>query len=402
MPVLDAITRWPRALPLAASVSLHAAARRGLLGLPGGVRVLDRFDAGLLTPPASGHRFFGVSYEGGREIEPAVGSASPGDRAWPIAFAADAESAWRFEDDEAAPIGLPPALGPAAPGPIELGEPASFTGRDAFCRAVERAIAYVHAGDVYQVNLTHRLSMPFVGEPRDLFAALAREAEPAHGFYVELPSGAAVCSVSPELFLRHDAASRAISTEPMKGTRPATGDAAELFGAAKDRAELAMIVDLMRNDLGRTAAFGSVCVDVPRKVELHGNAVHQATATISAKLRDELLFGDALVAAFPPGSVTGAPKIRAMQIIDELEPVRRHLYCGTLGVIDASGDASCSVAIRTALVSPPNAEGVRTVDYHVGCGIVADSDPEAEWQESLDKAEVLRRVVQRSRAKVMA
>jgi len=244
--------------------------------------------------------------------------------------------------------------------------------------------------------------MPEARFARELFARLAAAARPAHGFYLELPTGHVICSVSPELFLRYDAGTRRLVTEPMKGTRPIGTDPCELFESEKDRAELAMIVDLMRNDLGRVAAFGSVTVDIPRRIEPHGGSVLQATAGISARLREGLGFHDAIAAGFPPGSVTGAPKIRAMQIIDGLEPVRRGFYCGTLGAIEPDGSAVLSVAIRTALVSAPDGRGVRTVDYHVGCGIVADSDPEAEWRESLDKAEVLTRVLDASRRGVPA
>jgi para-aminobenzoate synthetase component 1 len=173
----------------------------------------------------------------------------------------------------------------------------------------------------------------------------------------------------------------------MKGTRPAGGDEAELASAEKDRAELNMIVDLMRNDLGRVCRFGSVRVEEPRAIERHG-PVLQATATVSGRVRGGLDLADVLGAGFPPGSVTGTPKIRAMQIIGELEGGPRGPYCGCIGLIDRGGRARLNVAIRTALLTEVGT-GVWDLEFPVGAGIVADSDPEAEWRETLDKAGVL-------------
>jgi len=188
-------------------------------------------------------------------------------------------------------------------------------------------------------------------------------------------------------------------TRPMKGTRPAGGDPAELERSVKDRAELNMIIDLMRNDLGRVCRAGSVRVERAREIERHGGerGVWQATATVSGELRDGIGLARVLGAAFPAGSVTGAPKIRAMQIIDELEPVRRGPYCGSIGWIGNDGAAELSVAIRTALVSGAPGDGPGEVregvlDYSVGAGIVADSDPSAEWRETMDKAGVMRAI----------
>jgi para-aminobenzoate synthetase component I len=273
-----------------------------------------------------------------------------------------------------------------------IGSMTSRTGRTAFEASVARAVEYIRAGDVFQVNLAHRLSGPFSGSARALFRALMEQARPRHGAYLEFLAGAgdahAIISASPELFLAFDAASRLVTTRPMKGTRPAqlaTGRA-DLAASEKDRAELAMIVDLMRNDLGRVCAFGSIDVREARLIERHGPAtggVYQGVATVQGRLRSGLDIADLLAATFPGGSVTGAPKIRAMQIIEELEPVARGPYCGAIGMISDTGDALLSIAIRTALVYGGQ------LDYSVGAGIVAESDPGAEWAETMDKAGVI-------------
>lgn len=211
----------------------------------------------------------------------------------------------------------------------------------------------------------------------------------------------AMLSLSPELFLEYDASSRRVITRPMKGTRPCVpGAYEELEASAKDRAELAMIVDLMRNDIGRVCSFGSVQVDVPRSIERHDNAaggVWQAIAQISGTLRSGLDAADLIAATFPAGSVTGAPKIRAMQIIDELEPTCRGIYCGSAIHIREDGSVKLNVAIRTALIESDSACGDSpapdhlrgTLRYSVGAGIVADSVPASEWQETLVKAGVI-------------
>jgi para-aminobenzoate synthetase component 1 len=357
------------------------------------------------------------SYDLGRVLEPVAERARGGaaaDRAWPLielhwcpsAIAADRISGRRVE------VGVPGGIAGAGwlhrRGAFSLGEPVSRTGRGAFERTVERAIEYIHAGDVFQVNLAHRLEAGFSGRTRDLFAALCRGADPWHGAYVEIAPGMrgpriprAIVSASPELFLDLEplpGGGSRITTRPMKGTRPASADPRELEQSGKDLAELTMIIDLMRNDLGRACRVGSVRVADPRAIERHGgrSGVWQAVATVTGELPDGAGIPELLAAAFPAGSVTGAPKIRAMQIIDELEPMRRGPYCGSVGWISVSGHAQLNVAIRTALVSGPVAkedaldavtDGV--LDYSVGAGIVADSRPAAEWRETLDKAGIL-------------
>ncbi|HEX2838810.1 MAG TPA: chorismate-binding protein, partial [Phycisphaerales bacterium] len=190
---------------------------------------------------------------------------------------------------------------------------------------------------------------------------------------------------------------------PMKGTRPAGHPAGELEAAEKDRAELTMIVDLMRNDLGRVCDLGSVRVERARAIERHeGLGVLQATATVAGTLRAGRTWWDVIAATFPGGSVTGAPKVRAMQIIGELEGRARGAYCGCIGFLSDSGAFQCNIAIRTAMIdglpSAGTLDGVAdgTISYSVGAGIVADSDPAAEWRETMDKAAVFLRCVDAS------
>lgn len=273
-----------------------------------------------------------------------------------------------------------------APAPFVVGPVSSSTTAERYRHAVGRTLDHIAAGDIYQLNLTHHLSAEFTGSPRDLFLALAARAKPWYGAYLEPPGDRAVCSVSPELFLALKPDGR-IVTRPMKGTRAGAAAAAELRDSEKERAELNMIVDLLRNDLGRVCLPGSIAVDQLRSIESHApsrksDALLQATATISGSLRPGTSLAELLRASFPGGSVTGAPKIRAMQLIDALEQHPRGPYCGSIGYISDSGHAALNIAIRTALL----ADG--RVSYPVGSGIVADSDPDAEWRETLDKARV--------------
>ena len=288
--------------------------------------------------------------------------------------------------------GLPGARG----GPVR-----SAQGRGAYVGAVERVLGYIRAGDIYQANIAHELRGRWSGSAERLYYDLVRGARPRHGMgFVGAPlderTGYAVLSLSPELFLSFDAGTRRLVTRPMKGTRPGDGDARELRDAEKDRAELAMIVDLMRNDLGRVCEFGSVCVDAAREIERHGvgaGAVLQATATVSGIVREGLGTAEILAATFPPGSVTGTPKIRAMQVIDELEPFARGPYCGCMGTFADDGSFELAVSIRTAVVRGGVAAGggffYGGFTYCVGAGIVADSEPESEWEETIAKARVL-------------
>jgi para-aminobenzoate synthetase component 1 len=255
--------------------------------------------------------------------------------------------------------------------------------------SIRRVLDYIAAGDVFQVNLAQRFTGRFEGDPRGLYLALAERSPAWFGAYVELLGGKssrarpALVSTSPELFLDLASDGRVV-TRPIKGTRPAAADPAQLLNSAKDTAELNMIIDLLRNDLGRVCRYGSVRITEPRRIESHPT-VHHGVATVEGQLHPSQSLRHLLRATFPGGSVTGAPKVRAMQIIEELEPVRRGPYCGAIGLVQhrpAGFTARLSIAIRTLQVDPRR----RRVHFSVGGGIVADSQPAAEYQETLDKA----------------
>lgn len=260
--------------------------------------------------------------------------------------------------------------------------------RAAYLAAVERALDHIAAGDAFQVNLTQRLTARFVGDVGALYRLLREQSPASHG--AALP-GPGIASISPETFL--SVRGEVATTRPIKGTRPRADspdlDAAladDLATARKDRAENVMIVDLERNDLGRVCQTGTVTV--PRLCEVEAlPTVWHLVSTVTGRLRPEVGYGGLLRALFPCGSITGAPKVSAMQIIESIEPVRRGWYCGAIGFL-APGAAELSVAIRTATL---HRDG--RVDFGAGGGIVADSDPAEEYTESLDKAAAFLRAV---------
>lgn len=258
---------------------------------------------------------------------------------------------------------------------------ASTFSREAYLRAVRRCIDYIEAGDVFQINLSQRFELP-AGAPADVvWARLLEHAPATYGALLDL-GNVQIVSNSPELFLQvsDGKRDRRVITRPIKGTRPRQpGMEATLLRSIKDEAELNMIVDLERNDLGRICKTGTVRVTEPRHIEMHPTVYH-GVATVEGTLCDEVDFVQLLRATFPGGSITGAPKIRAMEIIDELEPVARGAYCGAIGYVAADGAMSLNVAIRTMTF----ADG--KVYVPVGGGIVADSDPQAEYDETLVKA----------------
>ena len=271
-----------------------------------------------------------------------------------------------------------------APGPSQpVAEWRSSLPRPDYEDAVRRAIDYIRAGDMFQVNLSQRLTAEWGGDPFALYERVRAESPAPFAALVRL-GGADVVSASPERFLRRRGTF--IETRPIKGTRPRAADAAAdrrsalaLRSSAKDMAENVMIVDLARNDLGRIAEFGSVSVAQLCRLESHPG-VHHLVSTVKARTRAGVTAADVVRATFPPGSVTGAPKIRALEIIEELEPVRRGPYCGAIGWFGPGDELELSVAIRTLVT----ADGA--LHLHVGGAVTADSDPAGEWQETMHKA----------------
>jgi para-aminobenzoate synthetase component 1 len=292
-----------------------------------------------------------------------------------------------FERLSAPQAAVSPALRHPLPG-LE-GVFSNFS-RESYLSAVRRAIDYIHAGDCFQVNLSQRLLSPARLSPLELYCKL-RERNPApFAGYFDL-GDFVIASASPERFLR--VRDGEVETRPIKGTRPRGATAEEdeanrreLLASAKDRAENVMIVDLLRNDLGRVCAYGSVRVEAVCRPEAY-RFVHHLVSEVRGRLRPGLGPVDLLRAAFPGGSVTGAPKVRAMQIIAELEPTSRGPYCGCLGYIGFDGSMDTNLLIRTFTV------GRGWAQFPVGGGIVADSTPEAEYAETLHKAEGLLRAL---------
>ncbi len=422
---LRALQRWPleQALLLLHSGRVHPRwSRHSVLAEPTG---WFRFDAtgshvqGSAAPLASalGHKpltdlrrllrslpgvWIGcISYDIARWIEQ-IGSAARDDRDWPILELAHCPGLlvhdaiterWRAVGQWA--DGSHPKLDRLEDLALDrshfaAGEPVSVFDRAAYEAAVRRAQAYIAAGDVFQVNLAQRFTAPFrvasVRGCRSLYLRLAQVSPAWYGAYLELDQGRCVASTSPELFLQVDP-DRTVTTRPIKGTRPANVEPHELLASAKDAAELHMIVDLLRNDLGRVCSYGTVRVEQSRVIESHPT-VHHGVATITGQIHPRRDLVDLLRATLPGGSITGAPKVRAMQIIEELEPVRRGPYCGCIGLLSA--ERTClSIAIRTLLVDT----AAERVDFSVGGGIVADSSPAAEHQETLDKAQAMLRAL---------
>ena len=276
-----------------------------------------------------------------------------------------------FESQTSAPFAPP-----ASPNGTDVSSTSNFT-RASYQQAVRRAKEYIAAGDIYQVNLSQRFQCAVDAPAPEVYLAL-RAANPApYCAYLDI-GNSQILSSSPECFLKLEG--RQVITRPIKGTRPRAVDPAELLASPKDNAELLMITDLERNDLGRVCEFGSV--HVPELVRVESFAtVHHLVATVVGTLRREVSHVDCVRACFPGGSITGAPKIRAMEIIDELEPHARGIYTGAIGYFGPDGRSDFNIAIRTAVYQP----GGR-LTFQAGGGIVADSDPAAEYDETLAKA----------------
>jgi para-aminobenzoate synthetase component 1 len=259
----------------------------------------------------------------------------------------------------------------------------SFT-HEGYLDAVARVREYIFAGDIFQANLSQRFDAPLAEPPWSLYCRLRTQNAAPFAAFLDFPE-AVVLSASPERFLHVDIHGH-VETRPIKGTRPRgvgpEHDAAlglALTASAKDRAENLMIVDLLRNDLSRVCAPGTVRVPELFALE-HYATVHHLVSTVVGDLAPGEDALNLLRAAFPGGSITGAPKVRAMEIIAELEPSERGVYCGAIGYWSLTGALDCSIAIRTAVAAAGR------VYFSAGGGIVSDSDPEQEYRETLDKA----------------
>jgi para-aminobenzoate synthetase component I len=274
------------------------------------------------------------------------------------------------------------------PGPL-----LSTCTQHGFINAVKRAQAFIRAGDIYQVNLSHRLTAPAVTPAWNFFGQLTAVSPAPFAAFLDCGDFQIVSS-SPEQFLRLSGPH--IVTRPIKGTRPRHADptrdaqfAYELQTSGKELAELIMITDLLRNDLGKVCDFGSVQVPELAKLEKFAQVQH-LVSTIEGRLRRGVTHFAALASCFPGGSITGAPKFRAMQIIDELEPVARGPYCGCHGYLGFNRESQLSITIRTAICAREK------IHFNVGAGIVADSDPESEYEETLAKGAGFLRALQSS------
>lgn len=258
--------------------------------------------------------------------------------------------------------------------------------RASYIKAILKAKEYIRKGDIYQVNLSQRFEADLPCEPFELYKRLRALSPAPFAAYLNF-GDCVIASSSPERFLlkRGDH----VETRPIKGTRPRGDDLfsdavleAELIGSAKDRAEHVMIVDLERNDLGRICEYGSVHPTEFVILEKYSTVFH-LVSTVAGTVKKGLDQVDCLKATFPGGSITGAPKIRSMQIIEELEPVKRSIYTGAIGYLSFDGNMDTSIVIRTLIIKD------KKVYFQVGGGIVADSDPQAEYDETLDKAKAL-------------
>ena len=252
-----------------------------------------------------------------------------------------------------------------------------------YAAGVEKVLAYINAGDCYQVNLSQRFDGRFTGRPFDAFKALRAAIPVPHAAFIHA-GDRQILSISPERLMR--IRGDQVESKPIKGTRPRGAnpqeDAAlrhELESSAKDRAENLMIVDLIRNDLSRVCQPYSVAVPTLFNVESYEN-VHQLVSTVTGQLKPGVGALEALLSAFPGGSITGAPKRRAMEIIDELEPHQRGPYCGSIFYLQSDGTLDSNIAIRTLVTDDTGG-----ISCWGGCGIVADSDPRAEYEESITK-----------------
>jgi len=261
----------------------------------------------------------------------------------------------------------------------------NFTKKD-YIKSIKKVKEYIKAGDIYQANLSQRLCTDLNTDPWILYKKLHKINPAPFSAFLNF-DGITIASSSPERFLKVD--KRRIETRPIKGTRPRGKNleedkklAKELMNSEKDKAEHVMIVDLERNDLGKICKFGSVKVSEFEILEKYTTVFHMVS-TVEGKLKKDVDQIDCLKATFPGGSITGAPKVRSMEIISELEPTRRSIYTGSLGYLSFNGNMDLNIVIRTFIIKDNKGY------FQVGGGIVADSDPEKEYDETLDKAKAL-------------
>ncbi len=330
---------------------------------------------------AAGHWLAGfTSYELGYHLEPKLSALMPDGRRTPLlCFGVFA----RPNPSEARSLIHQGRLAEAS---ATLAPPVPVWTQADYARAFATVHDYIAAGDIYQTNLTFPMTSRYTGSPLGLYSALRRRQPVKHGALVNLGLGPIILSRSPELFFKVDAQGM-IETRPMKGTVP-RGDNpqhdAELINFlrndAKNRAENLMIVDLLRNDISRISELGTVVVPELYSVETYAT-VHQMTSRVQAQMIPETTIPEIFAALFPCGSVTGAPKVRAMEVIRELEPAPRDIYCGSIGWLAPSGAASFNVAIRTLSLYDAG-----QVILNVGGGIVYDSTAGSEYEEALWKA----------------
>ena len=275
--------------------------------------------------------------------------------------------------------------------PVELPDPVSNTTREQYYEMVERARQYILAGDIFQVVPSQRFSVPFRLPPFSLYRALRRLNPSPFLFFLDL-DGFSIVGSSPEIMVR--LRGDEVTIRPIAGTRPrgkSPGDdkalAKDLLSDPKERAEHLMLLDLGRNDVGRVAQIGTVKVTEQFTIEYYSHVMH-IVSNVVGRIQPDKDALDALIAGFPAGTVSGAPKVRAMEIIDELEGTRRGVYAGAIGYFGAGGDMDTCIALRTGVIKDGR------LHVQAGGGVVADSDPEAEYQESRNKARALIRAAE--------
>jgi para-aminobenzoate synthetase component 1 len=338
---------------------------------------------------AQGHWIAGyIAYEAGYALEPKLASLMPETSAPLLVFGAYAAPQSAEAVLDAARVAAPEA----ALAPLE-----PQVSRADYGAAMDQVMAYIAAGDCYQINLTFPLQTRLLsGTALGLYGALRARQAVGHGAFVDLGVGPVLISRSPELFIRLDAAGR-IEARPMKGTAPRDPDpvrdaelAEELRASAKGQAENLMIVDLLRNDISRISKVGSVKVPELFAVE-HYATLHQMVSRVVGQLVASPSLSGVTEALFPCGSITGAPKIRAMEIIRQVEPYSRGAYCGAIGWMAPDGAASFNVAIRTLSLFEDGA-----ITLNVGGGVVQDSTTDGEWEEALWKAAYVQGLVRRT------